>query len=271
MDDGLNPSKPQLRIYDGGDDTRSHRQDTTSESSAQPGPGAAQSPAPSASEQTSQLKHPRGSAQEPRTLLLDEIARKFISSINFSDKVTRAVAPDNANLAQVVDALNARWAKLTGRPHLLAKQVLAELLMLSPVHLQRASGSHLVFEAALSHQSTENRTLQEQTRALKTERLGVASPAATAVVMAAMIIKAYESNKGRFVDHLTLNAFRTQAVDPTNGHSLDHHKVVVKYHFKDGIVADTKEVKERSHNLWCAGSTETFKPRTGLRGWLFGP
>jgi hypothetical protein len=88
--------------------------------------------------------------------------------------------------------------------------------------------------------------------------------------MAAMLIKAYESDKRRFVEHLTLNAFRTQAVDPTNGHPLVHHKVVVRYDFKQGIVADTKDVKERSRNLWCAGSAETFKPKISLIDWLLG-
>lgn len=101
----------------------------------------------------------------------------------------------------------------------------------------------------------------------------MASPASTAIAMAALLVKAIEHGKGAFIEHLTVKAFRTQAVDPMNGRPLDQHKVVVKYDFKRGIVGSEQDVKVLSGNLWCAGSTETFNSQTrrpNLFGWILG-
>ncbi len=252
MNDGLNPSgTPPLRIYGAEQDARR---------------GDAQRDSSHVSQDTAQLKH-------PQILTPEQICAQLLSSISFSDRVTRAVAPPHANVHDVVDALNARWWTLTGGGHLLGPDALKALLMGSPVHLQKASGQHLVFEAALSEGRTENRTFAQQRRELGVDTLGVASPASTAIAMAALLVKAIEHGKGIFIDHLTLKSFRTQAVDPVDGHSLDHHMVVVKYDFTDGIVARHEPLKNRSSNLWCAGSAETFESSTrrpNLLGWLLG-
>jgi hypothetical protein len=255
MNDGLNPSgRPSLRLY-------------RAEQSEQDGRRTdAQRVSQQVSQDTDQLKY-------PQILTHEQISAELLRPINFSDRVTRAVAPPQANIHDVVDALNARWRTLTGSAHLLGPDALKALLMVSPVHLQKASGQHLVFEAALSEGRTENRVFAEQRRELRVDTLGVASPASTAIAMAALLVKAIEHGKGIFIDHLTLKSFRTQAVDPVNGHSLDHHMVVVKYDFTDGIVARHEPLRNRSSNLWCAGSAETFESRprrSNLFGWLFG-
>lgn len=277
MSNGLDPSKNNLRIYRGGDDQQSgQKPEHTPKPHAQPERVATPSSEPATKHHTDGLRHPSLDPREQRSLLLNEIATQFISSINFRDDVTRAVAPANTNLGLVVDALNTRWKELTGRPHLIGQGVLRELLIVSPVHLQNASGPHLVLEAALSKQATEGETFHKQQIALRRDQLGVASPAATAILMAAIIIKAHESLlEGRdqltartYYDHLTLTSFRTQAVDPMRGHSLTHHNVVVRYDFTKGIITNTRDPGDQSQNLWCAGSKETFSPRTGLWGWL---
>ncbi len=259
MSNGVGPNdKPSLRIYRAGQDAR------VTGTNAEPAPPHRGSS--HVSHDTAQLKH-------PQILTPEQICAQVLSSISFSDRVTRVVAPAQATLYDVVDALNTRWRTLTGGEDLLSQQALKTLLMGSPAHLQRASGSHLVLEAALSEGRTELKTFADQRRELKAETLGVASPASTAIAMAALLVKALEHGKGAFIDHLTLKSFRTQAVDPMEGHPLDHHKVVVKYDFKHGIVGSEQDLKTRSDNLWCAGSTETFglrSPRPNFWGWIFG-
>lgn len=259
MSNGAGPTdKPSLRIY------RAEQDAPAKITNAQP--SSPHRDSSRVSHDTAQLKH-------PQIITPEQLCAQVLNSISFSERVTRVVAPAQANLYDVVDALNTRWRTLTDREHLLSQQALKTLLMGSPAHLQRASGSHLVFEAALSEGRTEHKTFADQRRELKAQMLGVASPASTAVAMAALLVKAFEHGKSTFIDHLTLKSFRTQAVDPMAGHPLDHHRVVVKYDFKLGIVGSEQDLKTRSHNLWCAGSTETFglrSPRPNFWGWIFG-
>lgn len=266
MDDGLTPS-PRLRIF---------REDDSA--SREAGQSAAQPEPVSSVSRIGALTQPRLSTEEQKFFKLDHIATAVIASMNFGEKITCIVAPDNIGVKEVVDALNARWNKLTGRPHLLEEGVLKELLKVSPVLLQEARGSQLVLKAALSIDATENQNFAEQRRTLSINSLGVASPAATAIVSATLIIRAYENMRhGRdqltasnYYDHLTSTAFRTEAVDPMTGHSLKHHNLVVRYDSQAGIICDEAGVGERSQKMWCAGSPEAFKPKTGLFDWLFG-
>ncbi len=213
--------------------------------------------------------------KQPQHLSPNEIANQFLASIDFGDKETRAIAPAGTTVHQVVDALNSRWRAITSCSFdLLGEDTLNSLLPLSPEHLQRKRGPDLVFQAAVSVGSTEDKNLNLQRRSLATEGLDVASPAATAIVLAGLLIKALEGGKTRTMEHFTEHSFRTQAVDPETGRRLDHHNVVITYDFKRGLVRQDEDPRAHSPNLWCAGTSE--KPtvaethRPNLLGWIFG-
>jgi hypothetical protein len=87
MSDGLDPSgRPRLRI---------HRAEEDAE------PAAGRRDSSHVDQATGQLKH-------PQIITPDQISAQLLSSVSFSDQVTRAVAPPQANVHDVVDALNAR-------------------------------------------------------------------------------------------------------------------------------------------------------------------
>ena len=212
-----------------------------------------------------QLKH-------PRLLSPDQIADQFLASISFVG-VTKAVAPPHATITDVVAALNKRWQKLTGASEILSEKSLAAFVTVSPSHLQSAKGGDLVFDAQLSEGITPEKGFSAQSKALHARQLGVASPAATAVVAAALLVKAVQENNREYIAHIRDTSFRTLPVDPVSGARLGDRTMVVKYDYQKGLVPDTAHPKEARQTLWCAGSEETFQAKTpspNLLGWLLG-
>lgn len=214
---------------------------------------------------SAELKH-------PQALSLDQIADQFLASISFVG-ITKGVAPPHATITDVVAALNERWKKLTGASEILSEKSLAAFVTVSPSHLQSAKGGDLVFDAQLSEGITPEKGFSAQSKALRARQLGVASPAATAVVAAALLVKALQEGNRDYGEHIRDNSFRTQPVDPVSGARLGDRTMVVKYDYQRGLVPDTARRKDARQNLWCAGSQENFQtktPRPNLLGWLLG-
>lgn len=211
--------------------------------------------------------------RQPSKLSTEQIATKFLASIDFAARETRAIAPSGTDIHDVVDALNSRWRALTGRAEIIGRNELRELLQMSPVHLQNATGPNLVFQAAVSIDSTADKTFTKQIPKLKSEGFHVASPAAVAIVLAGLLVKAVEQGKRSFTDHIQTVALRAQALDPMRGHVLPEHHVVVRYDYKRGIMAERHDPKDRSPNVWCAGSSASHdRPVPSPTWWsrLFG-
>jgi len=201
------------------------------------------------------------------------IAQDFIKQLDFRGKVTSAHSPEGIGVHELVSALNQRWRSTHPHSDLISEQTLRKILPLSPVHLQKCSGEYLKFEVALSEGGTEGKNFKTQQRSLANDQLGVADPASTAIMIAALLIKAAEEGKGHWRRHLEGVAFRTQAVDPVEGYALPTNDVIRYDVAKQQIVHQTREHSLQDDSLWCAGSPSTFRPkRAGLDilGWVLG-
>lgn len=190
----------------------------------------------------------------PRHINVEQVADQFLQSIDLSVHLVCAKAPPHADYADIVSALNSRWSAQRGRGILISQETLENVFSKSPVELQRCTGGALVFEAALCHEETKGLPFKRQISALRELNLGVASPASTAVVMAGVLIKATEIGNSRYAEHIRNTQYRTNAVDPVEGFTLEHHQIVIKYDPFKGIIPIQFDPNCQADSTWCSGS-----------------
>ena len=214
-----------------------------------------------------------GELKAPPPTNADQVADQFLQSIDLSVHLICAKAPPHADYTDIVGALNSRWSALHGGGILLSQETLESVFSKSPVDLQKCTGPALIFEAALCHEETKGLSFKRQTAALHELKLGVASPASTAIVMAGLLIKATEVGNSRYVDHIHTAKYRTNAVDPMEGFTLAHHQIAITYDPIKGIVPIQFDPKRRDETTWCSGSRTAFKsvpaPQDGVLNKIF--